>query len=145
MFWSRNDNCRADRLEGILHPLYFEERDRFLRLAARRRTPIVALDVLLLYETGGDRDCDTVILVSAPPFIQAARVLGRSGVTAERLRDILAQQMPDIEKRRRAEFVVETGLGKGESLRRLTRIVRLLRRRPARRWPPSAQPRWDRK
>ena len=130
------------RLEQIVHPLVARERDRFLRRAAMRRLRFVAFDVPLLYETGGYRRCDTVVLVSAPGFIQAARVLRRPGMTMERLAKIRAQQTPNDEKRRRAEFVVETGLGLRTSLCGLRRIVKLLKRRTPRHWPPAPQPRW---
>lgn len=129
-------------LEKIIHPLVGRERDRFLRRAAMRRQRMVAFDVPLLFETGGERRCDAVILVSAPAFIQAGRVLRRPGMTMRRLQDIRAKQTPNVEKRRRAEFAVETGLGPRTSLRGLLRIVKLLRGRNSRQWPPSRQPRW---
>jgi dephospho-CoA kinase len=108
----------------------------FLKRQCRRRQAIVVLDVPLLFETGGERLCDAVVVVSAPPVVQAARVLGRSGMTRERLDSILAKQMSDREKRRRADFVVPTGGSKRDTLRRLAAIVRLMRRRRGRRWPP---------
>jgi dephospho-CoA kinase len=134
------DALRA--LEKIIHPLVGRERDRFLRRAAARRLRLVAFDVPLLFETGGERRCDAVVLVSAPVFIQAARVLRRPGMTRRRLDEIRAKQMPNGEKRRRAEFVVETGLGLRTSLRGLRAIVKLLSRRTPRQWPPARQPRW---
>ena len=129
-------------LEKIIHPLVGCERDRFMRRAATRRLRLVAFDVPLLFETGGERRCDAVVLVSAPAFIQAARVLRRPGMTKQRLEKIRAQQMSNGEKRRRAEFVVETGLGLRSSLHGLLRIVKLLRGRVPRQWPPARQPRW---
>jgi dephospho-CoA kinase len=115
------------RLESILHPAVAAEERRFLAVAACRRVPIVVRDVPLLYETGGDRWCDAVIVTSAPPFLQRQRVLGRRGMSAKRLRDILAQQLPDREKRRRTPYVVETGLDKRHSLKMLLGFVRLIR------------------
>lgn len=115
------------RLEAIIHPLVRADSHTFLRHCALRRDPLAVLDVPLLFETGGDRNCDVTILVSAPAFLQAQRVLRRPGMTPEKLHDIRARQMPDREKRRRADFIVPTGLGKRESLRALARIVRLLR------------------
>lgn len=115
------------RLEAIVHPLVRGEARVFLKRCARRRQPFAVLDVPLLFEVGREGDCDFTILVTAPAFIQAQRVLRRPGMTSERLVDILARQMPDAEKRRRADFIVHTGLGKRESLRRLARIVKLLR------------------
>ena len=82
--------------------------------------------------------CDAVVVVTAPPFLQRARVLARPGMTEETLAGILANQLPDREKRRRAEFVVQTGLGRGFTLRRLERIVRVMSRRRGKFWPPRA-------
>jgi len=89
------------------------------------------LDIPLLYETGAEDRCDVVIVVSAPAFIQRARVLQRPGMTEARFRAILARQLPDAEKRRRADFVVQTGLNKAHSLRQLVAIVRLLKQQNA--------------
>jgi dephospho-CoA kinase len=117
------------RLESILHPVVAAEERRCLAAAARRRVPVVVRDVPLLYETGGDRRCDAVIVTSAPPFLQRQRVLNRRGMNAGRLRDILAQQTPDREKRRRTPYIVETGLDKRHSLKMLLGFVRLIRLR----------------
>ncbi len=121
-----------NQLESIVHPLVRSNADEFLRRCGRRRAPIAVLDIPLLFETGRDRDCDTTILVSAPAFLQAQRVLRRPGMTEQRLAEIRARQMPDREKRRRADFVVLTGLSRRETLRQLTRIVKLLRVGPPR-------------
>lgn len=121
------DPAALARLEGILHPLVRESGEQFLRRHRRRRTPLVCLDIPLLFETGGDQRCDFVAVVSAPPAIQRQRVMRRRGMSGERFAAVLAAQLPDREKRRRADFVVQTGLGKHESLRRLAAIVRLLR------------------
>jgi len=115
------------RLEAIVHPLVRGEARRFLKRCAHRRAPLAVLDVPLLFEVGREGDCDFTILVTAPAFIQAQRVLRRPGMTKARLADIRARQMPDIEKRRRADFIVQTGLGRRESLRSLARIVKLVR------------------
>jgi dephospho-CoA kinase len=114
------------RLEGILHPMVAAEEKRFLLLAHARREPIAVLDVPLLFETAGDRRCDYVLVVSAPALVQRQRVLHRTGMTPIRLANILQTQMPDDEKRRRADFVLPTGLGNGYTLRRLRTILRLL-------------------
>ncbi len=137
------DPAALRRLEGILHPLVRQEARRFLALQARLRRPLAVLDIPLLFETGGERLCDAVIVVSAPPFIQRARVLRRPGMTEARMRAILDRQLSDAEKRRRADFVVQTGLTKAHSLRQLAAIVRLLRSgrgrpRSRRRWVPGA-------
>ncbi len=125
------------KLETILHPKVRADSLRFLRGCGRSRSPLAVLDVPLLFETSRERDCDVTLLVTAPAAIQAARVLRRAGMTPGRLADIRARQMPDREKRRRADFVVETGLGRRESLRAIARIVKLLksgRWRASRRW-----------
>lgn len=128
-----DDPDALQRLEAIVHPLVRADSQAFLRRCARRRAPIAVLDVPLLFETGRDRECDASILVSAPAFLQAIRVLRRPGMTEKRLADIRARQMPDVEKRRRADFIVMTGLSRRETLRQLMRIVKMLRRRGSRR------------
>jgi dephospho-CoA kinase len=122
------------RLESILHPRVRLATTRFLHRSARERRPLVALDIPLLFETGGERRCDAVVVVSAPSFVQAARVLHRPGMTAQRFAAILALQTPDATKQKRADFVVPTGLDRRTSLQALARVVRLARqRRQARR------------
>jgi dephospho-CoA kinase len=115
------------KLEAVLHPLVWAEADRFATAARRARRPLVVLDVPLLYETKAEHRAHAVAVVTAPSFIQRGRVLGRAGQTPERLAAILARQMPDAEKRRRADFVVPTGTSKRASLRRLAHIVMLLK------------------
>lgn len=127
-------------LEAILHPLVRRQARRFLAQQARRRAPVVVLDIPLLYETGGERLCDAVIVVSAPARIQEARVLARPGMTRERFEAVRAKQMSDREKRQRADFVVSTGGGKWQTLRQLSAIARLMQGRKGRRWPPRPQP-----
>ena len=134
------DPAALHRLEGILHPLVRAEARAFLAKQARLRRPLAVLDIPLLFETGGERLCDAVIVVSAPPFIQRARVLRRPGMTEAKMQAILARQLPDREKRRRADFVVRTGLNKAHSLRQLAAIVRLLKREAVRRRPWSRRP-----
>jgi dephospho-CoA kinase len=116
------------RLESILHPRVRAAQARFLATNRRRRAPVVVLDIPLLFETAGESRCDGVIVVSAPRWLQRARVLRRAGMTEARLAAIMAQQMPDAEKRRRARWVVSTGLGKALTLRRLKTILREARR-----------------
>ncbi|MEO3434897.1 dephospho-CoA kinase [Inquilinus sp. CAU 1745] len=112
-----------ERLEAILHPRVRARSDEFLRRAALAGAPVAVLDVPLLLETGGDRRCGLVAVVSAPAFVQRQRVLGRPGMTAELLAAILDRQMPDREKRRRADIVVPTGLGRAVTWRALRRMV----------------------
>ena len=133
-----DDALALDRLEAILHPLVRQRRDRFLRQAARAGRRLVVLDVPLLFETGGDRHCDAVVVVSAPAFVQAERVLRRPGMTRPRLDAILDLQMSDGEKRRRADFVVDTGLGHSHSLRQIRAIVKVACQWRGDHWPPTA-------
>ena len=115
------------RLEAILHPRVRAATERWLKIQRRRRQPLVVLDIPLLYETDGAGRCDAVAVVSAPAMVQRARVLRRPGMTPERYEDILAQQVPDVDKRFLADFVIHTGLGKNHTLRRIRQIVRLLK------------------
>jgi dephospho-CoA kinase len=128
------------RLERIIHPMVEALEKRFLAFARARREPIVVLDIPLLFESGSECRCDYVLVVSAPMLVQRQRVLRRHGMTGKRFAAILSNQMPDYEKRRRADFVVPTGLSRGLSLRRLRAIVRLLRakRLPVTRRSPYA-------
>jgi dephospho-CoA kinase len=115
------------RLERIIHPMVEAGEKQFLELCRARRVPIVALDIPLLFESGSERRCDYVLVVSAPGLIQRQRVLRRPGMTESRLGAILKNQMPDCEKRQRADFVVPTGLSRKLSLQRLRAVVRSLR------------------
>lgn len=115
------------RLEAILHPLVRRAEADFLKIQRRRRAPLVVLDIPLLFETGGGARCDAVAVVSCPAFLQEQRVLRRPNMSRARLAAIRAQQMPDAEKRRRADWVVPTGAGRAAALRDLRRIVTLLR------------------
>lgn len=115
------------RLEQIVWPLVRAEERRFLALARRRGERVVVLDVPLLFENGGERRVDQVIVVSAPATVQRARVMRRPGMTEERLAAIRARQMPDREKRRRADHVVATGLCRHFAQAAIRRIVRKMR------------------
>jgi dephospho-CoA kinase len=131
-----DDALALARLEAILHPLVRRRQDRFLRQAARAGRRLVVLDVPLLFETRGDRHCDAVVVVSAPAFVQAERVLRRPGITRQRLDAILGLQMSDGEKRSRADFVVDTGLGYSHSLRQIRAIVKVACQWRGNHWPP---------
>ncbi|GBF98057.1 hypothetical protein Rsub_10285 [Raphidocelis subcapitata] len=96
-------------LEGIVHPLVEAERVAAMREAAERGAALVVLDIPLLFETGGEGACDGVAVVSAPAGVQRARVLARPGMTPEKFEAILGRQVPDAEKRARADFVIDTG------------------------------------
>lgn len=101
------------RLEAIVHPAVARERARFLE--SNRTQPLVVLDIPLLFEAGGWQQVDRIAVVSAPAQIQRARVLARPGMTDARFESILAKQMPDAEKRERADFVIPTGGSLGET------------------------------
>jgi dephospho-CoA kinase len=122
------DPAELERLESLLHPMVREQERIFLRTCRLRGHPIAVLDIPLLYETGGEKRCDAVIVVTAPKFLQDQRVLRRPGMTRQRLSEILAKQMPDAEKRARADFVVQTGLGKRASRMALARVLGKLRK-----------------
>ena len=115
------------RLERILHPLVARSREIFRRRHKGRGTPVVVYDIPLLFEVGAQSLCDAVVVVSAPKFLQRLRVLRRPGMTEARLASILARQVPDAEKRRHADFIVPTGLGKAVSLRHVREIVDIAR------------------
>jgi dephospho-CoA kinase len=123
------------RLEGILHPMVRAAERRFVARARARRDKLIVLDIPLLYETGGIGRCDFVLVVSAPARLQRERVMRRRGMSAQRFAEILRAQLPDSEKRRRADFVVSTALSKAATFRRLQAIVEQLRygKKPRRR------------
>ena len=123
------------RLEAILHPLVRAGERRFLAASRRRGCRLAVLDMPLLFETGGEARCDATLVVSAPAFVQRARVLGRSRMTEARLAAILARQMADAEKRRRADFVIRTGLDRRASRRAARRVAARLAALGGTRWP----------
>jgi dephospho-CoA kinase len=115
------------RLEAIIHPLVRQAEGAFLRRARRAGARIAVLDVPLLLETGGDSQVDVVVVVSAPSAVQTQRVRRRRAMTEEQIKAVLARQMPDKEKRRRADVVVPTGLSRHYAQRRLRRLILDLR------------------
>lgn len=105
------DEAALKKLEAILHPMVREEEHKFLRIQHLRRCKIVVLDIPLLFETRGEKRCDAVCVVSASKTLQAKRVLARSGMTQEKFSAILKKQMPNVEKVKRADYVIFTGSG----------------------------------
>jgi len=119
------------KLESIVHPLVREEEEAFLREAEAQGAAIALVDIPLLFETGGEKRVDRIVVVSAPADIQRVRVLARPGMTEEKLDAILARQTPDAEKRARADFVLDTS-GSFDNLRQqITAVIQKLSGKPA--------------
>lgn len=114
---------RLRELEAIVHPMVREAERSFLRAEARRGTRLAVLEIPLLLETGADKLVDAVIVMSAPADVQRERLLKRTGMTKEKLESLIARQMPDAEKRARADFVVDTGGEVTASKAHLDRII----------------------
>lgn len=123
------DEAAFQRLEDIVHPLVREAEHRFLAAAKEQGADLVVLDIPLLFETGGDARMDAVVVVSASPDVQRQRVLARAGMTPEKLAAIHARQIPDVDKRARADFVVETDKGFEHALNVVKNIVATVRAR----------------
>jgi dephospho-CoA kinase len=124
-----HDEKAFQRLEAIVHPLVLKERDMFLADADAKGVELVVLDIPLLYETGLDDGVDAIIVVSAPAEVQSARVLQRPGMTLEKLEAIHARQVPDAEKRAKADFVIETDRGLEHAFEQVKRVAVELQRR----------------
>jgi dephospho-CoA kinase len=120
------------RLEAIVHPLVRALEADFMQDHASQNVPLVVLEIPLLYETGFEKLIDAVAVVSAPAAIQAERVLARPGMTPQKLEQLIARQMPDEEKRRRADFVVDTGGTITHTESQVDKLIELLRARPGR-------------
>ena len=114
------------KLEVIVHPLVRDAREKFLAEAEEKNAPIVLLDMPLLFETGGHGRVDKVVVVSAPPEVQRERVLERPDMTVEKFEAFLERQMPDSEKQRRADFVIDTGQGIDAARGQVRAILKLL-------------------
>lgn len=126
------DDAALKRLEAIVHPLVHEAERRLLAEAQARGEKVAVLDIPLLFETGGDERVDAVVVVSAPAEVQRARVLERPGMTVAKLEAIMAKQMPDAEKRRRADFVVDTSKGFDAARAEVRAILAAVARMPKR-------------
>jgi dephospho-CoA kinase len=124
------------KLEAIVHPLVARKQRAFLKRASQHGKPLVVLDIPLLFEGRGERRVDATLVVTAPAFLQRRRVLARPGMTAEKFAGILRQQVPDRVKRRKATFVIPTGMGMAPTRAALERAVDRLKRLPAHSWPP---------
>ncbi|MBL8656407.1 MAG: dephospho-CoA kinase [Altererythrobacter sp.] len=115
------DQAALARLEAIVHPAVARRREAFL--AAHAAAPLVVFDIPLLFEKGGSAAVDEVLVVSAPPEVQRARVLARAGMTGKKFTRILALQMPDAEKRARADHVIDTGGPLAETERAVRALI----------------------
>jgi dephospho-CoA kinase len=128
-----HDPAAIKQLEGIVHPMLGASRQKFLWDAERSGAPVAVVDVPLLYETGGEKRVDAVVVVTTTPEIQRERILARDNMTAEKLDAILARQLPDAEKRNRADFVVDTSHGldpvRAQIRDILDQVVKMPRRR----------------
>ncbi len=118
------DHEKWDALEDIFHPFVREAQQKFISLHAQDGTKVIVLDIPLLFETGMQDRVDYTICVSAPDFIQEQRALGERKMSVEDFQFRLSRQMPDVEKRRRSDFVVQTGQGLSYTRRELEKIIR---------------------
>jgi dephospho-CoA kinase len=128
-----NDKAALARLEAIVHPLVGQVRDKFLADAQARGTSVVLLDIPLLFEIGNECNCDAVVVVSAPAEVQRARAFERPGMTEEKFAAIMAKQLPDMEKRRRADFIVDSSQGFEHTRAQVRDILRVVATMPRRR------------
>ena len=128
-----NDKAALARLEAIVHPLVGQARDRFLADAEARGMAVVLLDIPLLFEIGNECNCDAVVVVSAPAEIQRARAFERPGMTEEKFAALMAKQLPDAEKRRRADFIVDSSQGFDHARAQVRDILRAVATMPRRR------------
>lgn len=117
-----------EKLEQVLHPFVRKHQQQFIRHQRALGRDIVVLDIPLLFETGADKYLDYTVNVTAPQFVQAARVLARPGMDEKRFSSILNSQMPDGEKNARADFVVHSGLGRAQTMRELKAVLAKIRK-----------------
>ena len=128
-----HDPAAIRRLEAIVHPMLRSHHQKFLEEAEKSGAPVAVMDIPLLYETGGETRVDAVVVVTTSPEVQRERILARENMTGEKLDAILARQLPDAEKRKRADFVVDTSHGLDPVRARirdiLDQVVKMPRRR----------------
>ncbi len=127
------DLAALRQLEAIVHPMVQDAERRFLAEAEAKGAPVVVLDIPLLFETGGDSRVDAVVVATAPAEVQRARAMSRSGMTEQRLDAMLARQMPDSEKRLRADFLVDTSRGSDDARAQVRAILDKVATMPKRR------------
>jgi dephospho-CoA kinase len=126
------DKAALRQLEAVVHPLVRQSEARFLAEAHRKQVPVVVLDIPLLFETNGQERVDAIVTVSAPAEVQRARLLERPGMTGEKLEALIANQLPDPEKRRRADFVVDSSQGFDAARAQVADILRQVAKMPKR-------------
>ena len=127
------DPTALKRLESIVHPLVRESEKRFLAQAERNGAQVVVLDIPLLFETGGEDRVDAVVTVTAPGEVQRARLMQRSGMTEEKMQALIANQLPDAEKRARADFIIDSSQGSDAARAQVAEILRKVANMPKRR------------
>ena len=127
------DLAALRQLEAIVHPMVQDAERRFLAEAEAKGAPVVVLDIPLLFETGGDSRVDAVVVATAPAEVQRARAMSRSGMTEQRFEAMLARQMPDSEKRLRADFLVDTSHGFDDARAQVRAILDKVATMPKRR------------
>ncbi|MBL4612750.1 MAG: dephospho-CoA kinase [Emcibacter sp.] len=123
------DGVALKKLESILHPMVSAQRQAFFEQKKHQGHDMVVMDVPLLFETGGDQQCDYTVVVSAPAAVQRKRVLARPDMTLEKFENILAKQMPDSEKRQRADFIVQSDQGIGYAETQIGEIIEKIRQK----------------
>ncbi len=134
-----NDPAALKKLESIVHPLVGLEQQKFLAQAAAEKAEMIVIDVPLLYETGGQKRVDCVVLVSAPYELQRERVLERPGMSEEKFQSILAKQVPDAQKREQADYIIDSSKGLEAAMAQVEALIPLLRKVPARAWAQRKQ------
>jgi dephospho-CoA kinase len=128
-----DDKAALARLETIVHPLVAKSREKFLADAQARGAAVVVLDIPLLFEIGGSSSCDAVVVVSAPAEIQRARAFARPGMTEDKFAALLAKQVPDAEKRARADFIVDSSQGLDHARAQVHDILKAVAKMPRKR------------
>ena len=124
------DEAALKRLEQIVHPLVFQTRLEFMERHKKQNSPLVVFDIPLLFETGSDAAVDKILVVTAPLDVQKERVLEREGMTVEKFHAILKKQMPDVKKRERADFIIDTSQGIEKARESVISIISILLENP---------------
>ncbi len=128
-----NDPAALKQLEAIVHPMVRDAESRFLAEVERKGAPVAVLDIPLLFETKGDERVDAIVTVTASAEVQRARLLARPGLTAEKLEALISNQLPDAEKRRRADFILDSSQGFDAARAQVKDILRQIAKMPKRR------------